>query len=191
MRRLALGLLLAVVLTGCGAADEEPAQTTAATPATLQASALPELSARARTLNSDALAQDSFTPEALEGVLEDAGYMTGSEREFFGHSSAFEHVVARSLRFRDPEGADTYLDWLAANRDDFLGSSKPEPSFTLGESQLLFSLVPCAACKKERPTFLAAWRRGATVAFLLGAGPGASRESFDALAAKLDERIAV
>ena len=161
-------MLLVLATMGCGGAEEA-----APPPPTLEAGALPYLSARERPLDAEALAADSFQPVALASLLEEAGYRTGSEREFFGHSREFERVVARALAFRDAAGAQSYLDWVARNPDDFLGRSERETAPALGQGAVLFSLSRCDACKKQQPTYLAAWRRDATVAFLLAGGPGA------------------
>ena len=178
-------LLAAALFAGCGgvAPAEPPA------PATLGANVLPELNAQARVLDTQALAADSFHPATVAKLLEGAGYLTGSEREFAGRGRTFDHVVARALRFADPQGAGTYATWVATHAADFLGDAKHERPLGLGESDALFSLIRCAVCKKQQPAFVAVWRHGATVAFLLGAGPGVTRETFSALARRLDERI--
>jgi hypothetical protein len=182
--------LLALLIAGCGGtAEEEIAQAQAPTP-TLFAEALPELEARARTLDASQLAADSFDPDGLASLLASVGYLGGSEREFYGRSETFDHVVARTLRFADVVGAEAYLDWLRANADDFLGKATPQAPLAVGSSSLLFSLERCDVCKKQQPAFLAGWRRGPNVAFLLGQGAGASRDEFETLSRALDERIA-
>jgi hypothetical protein len=175
---IALALTLAVACGG-GTDAAEP-------PPTLPAEAVPGLVSRTRTLDATALAADSFAPDDLERVLEQAGYVGGSEREFTGRTETFDRVVARALRFASPEGADTYLAWLAGHAEEIVGQVEAEPALALGESNLLFSLVPCGSCKKELPTLLAAWRRDETVLFLLAAGRGASRESVSTLGRELD-----
>lgn len=179
MRLLALlGVVLAAGAAGCGATSQ--------TPATLEAGALPGLESRVRALDEATLAQDSFEPAELERLLEDAGYVSGSEREFYGRTDTFDHVVARALRFESAEGAEAYLGWLAGHADEILGRVEPGAPLPLGESGLLFSLVPCWTCKKELATFLAAWRRGETVLSLLAAGRGASTDSLEQLGRGLD-----
>jgi hypothetical protein len=184
-------LVLAVttaIAAGCGEPNERSAK--GEPPATLSASALPALSNVARTLDTTSLAADSFHPAAVRKLLVNDGYLTGREREFFGHGPRFNHVVARALRFKSSDGAANYLAWVAAHAADFLGNARRESTLGLGDAGSLFSLVGCQVCRKEQPALLAAWRRGDTVAFLLGQGPGVNRESFAALARKLDERIA-
>jgi len=187
VRGLALAIaFVAVLLAGCGGVSNGAAPKP---PATLASGSLPELNEQARTLDAALLAADSFEPDALAVLLDEAGYVVGSEREFFGRGKTFDHVIARTLRFEDAEGAAAYVEWVEAHAEDFLGRTNPEPPLGLGEADTLFSLQRCDVCKKQQPTFLAAWREGGTVAFLLGAGPGVKRETFGALARRLDERI--
>ena len=181
--------LLVLVVAGCGGTVEEQVAQPQAPPPTLLAEALPELEVRARTLDAVQLAADSFDPDGLGSLLANAGYLGGSEREFYGRSETFDHVVARTLRFADVDGAEAYLRWLRANADDFLGKATPQAPLALGSSPLLFSLERCDVCKKQQPAFLAGWRRGPNVAFLLGQGAGVSRDQFETLSRALDERI--
>ncbi len=179
VRRL-LALALALALTGCGGAREVGA----GPPRTLPASALPELHSRARSLDGATLAVDAGS-EAIEGVLQDAGFVSASEREFFGHTATFNHVVARTLVFEDPGGASGFLTWLRAHPDLILGRAVVGEPLSLGESPMLFTLGPCG-CHSEVPTFLVAWQRGATVLWLTAAGPGATRATVDTLARSFD-----
>lgn len=173
-------LLLALALAACGAAGDGELRP----PGTLAADALPGLRSRARSLDAAALAADVATP-ALEDLLNDAGFITGSEREFFGHTPTFNRVVARVLRFQDREGASRYLGWVRSHPEDVLGRAEAGRPPRLGESPLLFSLGPCG-CHSELPTFLVAWQRDATVFWLLAAGPGVTRRAVGSLGRDLD-----
>lgn len=176
--------LLLLVVPGCGSGEEQAAPPP---PASLPSSALPDLDSRARALGAAALAADSLDPDALAELLDDAGFVAGSEREFSGKTRTFDHVVARSLLFEDARGADAYLGWLRGHGEDFLGRTQAADVSPPGESGVAFALAPCGTCKKETPTFLAGWRRGATVLTLLAAGSGANPERFSALAEDFDE----
>jgi hypothetical protein len=182
-----LALLVLAVAIGCGA--EEKSASTTPGPPTLPASALPDLESRARVLGLEALAADSLEPEPLRELLEDSGYVAGSEREFSGKTTTFDHVVARTLLFEDQEGADAYLGWLGAHGHDFLGRADRARLGLPGNSGVGFTLARCGTCKKELPTFLAGWRRGATVLSLLASGSGANPQRFGALARDLDETV--
>jgi hypothetical protein len=182
-----VALLVLAFATGCGA-DGGSAPTTAG-PATLPASALPDLEPRARALGLEALAADSLKPEPLRELLEESGYVAGNEREFSGKTTTFDHVVARTLLFENQEGADAYLGWLGAHGHDFLGRADRAQLGLPGDSGVGFTLAACGTCKKELPTFLAGWRRGATVLSLLASGSGANPERFGALARELDGTV--
>jgi len=179
VKRLAV-FVLAFILVACARAGEgEPRP-----PGTLAASALPGLHSRARSLDAAAVAADVGTP-ALEGLLEGAGYLAGSEREFFGRTRTFSHVVARVLEFHDPEGASRFLDWVRSHPEAVLGRARADEPLRLGRSPLLFSLGPCG-CHAEVPTFLAAWQRDVRVLWLLIAGPGVTHRTVDSLARAFD-----
>ena len=136
-------------------------------------------------LSVDALAQDAFEPEELASVLDEAGYVTGHEREFSGKSRTFDHVVARTLVFEDVDGAETYLTWMRGHASEVLGTAEQTKIVPPGSSGAAYKLVRCGTCKKELPTYLAGWRRGSTVLWLLAAGSGADSR-FGTLARDLD-----
>ena len=178
-------LVLVVVLgtaAACGSAEDPPAP-----PATLGAEALPQLDSRARTLDAGAVAFDALEPSALQQLLAESGYETGSEREFSGKTRTFDHVVARTLVFETADGALAYLDWLRGHGDDVLGRAVQAKITPPGEAGVAFALERCGTCKKELPTFLAGWQRGATVLTLLAAGSGANPARVTALLQKHDE----
>jgi hypothetical protein len=186
--RLSLVAVLVLALaTGCGAQEESAPATPG--PRTLPASALPDLEQRARALGLEALAADSLKPEPLRELLAESGYVTGSEREFSGKTPTFDHVIARTLLFENMKGADAYLGWLGTHGHDFLGRADPAKLSLPGNSGVGFTLAACGTCKKELPTFLAGWRRGATVLSLLASGSGANAERFGALARELDGTV--
>ncbi|MGH3021713.1 MAG: hypothetical protein ACRDNR_16375 [Gaiellaceae bacterium] len=186
MRLLLPAVLLLLAAAACGAEEA----TRPATPATLPAAALPELDSRARTLDVASVADDAFEPDALAALLSEGGYVTGREREFSGKATVFDHVVARTLVFESRQGADAYLGWVRGHGDEVLGRAAPAKVAPPGEDGVAFILERCGTCKKELPTFLAAWRREATVMTLLAAGDGADAASFSALAHELDEAAA-
>jgi hypothetical protein len=181
-RLLLVALALGLVLAGCGSEQARPG----APPPTLPKTALPELDSRARTLDAEALAGDALEPAGLVDLLEDAGFETGSEREFSGRTTTFDHVVARTLEFESADGAETYLGWLRKHGDDILGRAAPALLAPPGESGVVFTLVRCGTCKKELPTFFAGWRRGEVVFSLLAAGSGVNEDRFGALSRELN-----
>jgi len=184
----ALAVVLgALLVAGCGsqaAADETPAL---APP--LETSVVPELAARDRELPLEALAADAFEPEVLAALLDDAGYAGGRERELSGHGKTFDHVIARSLVFADAAGADAYLGWVRGHTLDLVGRTREREAPPLGEVAFLFELKPCPSCRKQLPTFVAVWRRGGNVAYVLASGRGVNRESFRRLALAVDASV--
>ena len=182
MRALLLALVLVLAATACGGEDEPPPA-----PQTLAAAALPELDSRTRTLATADVAFDALDQASLEQLLAESGYRTGSEREFSGKTTTFDHVVARTLVFENADGALAYLGWLRGHGDDVLGRAIPAKIAPPGESGVAFELERCGTCKKELPTFLAGWQRGETVLTLLAAGTGASPARFTALVREHDE----
>jgi hypothetical protein len=196
VKALAIWVLLGALALGaaaCGGANDEPSANVAAAeapPPTLGPEDLPELTGRYRVLRARDVAAEAFQPDELAVVLEEGGYVGGSEREFSGHTDSFDRVLARTLRFADGAGARAYLGWLEANPEGYLGFATAEPPPTVGEDGFVIELERCGTCKKELPTYVVAWRRDEVVAFLLAAGRGASRDRLDALAGALDARIA-
>ena len=184
MRRTLAALLVLAAGTACGSESETAP---APAPRTLPAAALPELASRARTLHPAAVAADALQPASVERLLDEAGYVTGREREFSGRTKIFDHVVARTLVFETPLGAGTYVAWLQGHGDDVLGRAERAKLAAPGDDAAVFTLAPCGTCKKELPTFFAGWRRGETVLTLLAAGSGANPKRFSALARRLDE----
>jgi len=194
MRHAAVLALLTglVLVAGCGGAGDDVGETVASAdgpPRVLSGSAVPALHARARVLDQDTLAADAFEPEQLGAVLDDAGYRVGRERELSGKTETFDHVVARTLVFANADGADAYLAWLQDHPEEVLGQSTPAKVAAPGEDGFVLRLVPCGSCKKELPTFFAAWRRGATAGTLLAAGPGADEARFGELLAQADAAV--
>lgn len=126
-----LAAFLTLALVACFRGGSPPSLPPAPSPPpTLPASALPQLDSRARTLDARAFAQDASRPDTVAGLLDRQGYVTGSEREFFGRAP---HVVARVLEFRTPAGASAFLEWLRPNASAFIGEAHSLPP------------LPCAA----------------------------------------------
>ena len=137
-----------------------------------------------RPLERERLASEAIQPERLREVLDEAGFRGGSEDEYSGRTDLYSHVVARRLAFESPGGATRYVDWVRANAADFLGTTKPAAPLDVGADGFLTRDAGCG-CHSDLPTFLAAWRDGASVQTLLADGPGVDRARFVALARQL------
>ena len=178
--RIAAVVAVTAGLTGCGGEE---------LPDPLPSSVAPGLEARDRALPADVLAGDAFDPDALTRLLDEAGYERGRERELSGHTDTIDHVIARTLRFSEPAGARSYLEWIDRHTIDLVGRTRPHDPLPLGEDARLFELEPCSTCKKQLPTWVAAWRRGDAVGYLLVSGRDADSVSMLPLARAVDRSL--
>lgn len=179
MRR-GLLLTLALLAAGCGTAHRPTP------PATLPAGAVPGLTNRDRELPASTLFAEALDHVALGRLLDQGGYVTGSEREFYGRSPVFSHVIARVLRFRRPAGASAYLVWAQRHAADTVGALRSKRRLLIGETGVVVAPKGCG-CHGETPTFLAIWRHGDLALWLLASGPGVNDRRVDALAGRLDD----
>jgi len=144
-----------------------------------------DLPSEVRVLGADGVAADAAVPGPLADLLRRSGFLVASEREFHGHGERFDRVLARTLLFSDGAGAAAYVDWVASHPREILGATRRLRPLGFGADAVLLQLRPCG-CMAELPTFLAAWRRGSTVRFLLATGRGASRHTLLPIAVALD-----
>jgi hypothetical protein len=178
MRRCSL-LVLLTVLAGCaGSGSPSP-------PVTLPPGAIAGLASRERALPAPVLAAEGLDHARLTQLLQEAGYAAGAEREFYGRARPYSHVVARTLRFRHAQGATRFLSWVRAHAADTLGAARTTHALTIGDGGTVVRARGCG-CHGETPTFLASWRHGTLVLWLLASGPGANEHRVAALAARLD-----
>jgi hypothetical protein len=183
LARSALATL--VVLTACGGAPA-PAASRPTPPPVVPADLVRGLASDATVLDPEGVAADATDPGALAELLRRSGFVVASQREFHGMTPSFNRVVARTAVFRDERGADAYLSWIEAHPDALLGPSERLRPLPFGETSVLFALEPCGTCHAELPTYLAAWRREATVRLLLASGRQASRRTLMPIASALD-----
>ena len=152
------------------------------------AGALPDMKSRARPLRSVTLVAEAVDHAGLRRVLESGGYVAGSEREFFGGTSRFNHVTEQVLRFRRSAGASGYLRWLRAHVDDELGAPRSVTASEVGTSGFVYRPRGCG-CHSDKPTYLIAWQQGRLVLTVLASGNGATARTVDALAHALDGAV--
>ena len=176
-----LGLTL--VAAGCGGTH------TATPPAALPANAIVGLKSRERTLPAPALVAEALDHTRLAQLLEQRGYVAGSEREFYGRSLPFSHVTARTLQFADERGAAAFLSWAQKHAVDTVGALRSKRPLRIGDGGAILRARGCG-CHGEAPTFLALWRHGARVFWLLASGEGATGNRVTALAHTLDATTA-
>lgn len=176
MARLPLTLIVLACL-GQGSAA-------AATVPIPPAGAVPGLQSRARTLPAAALVAEAIDHTGLARTLDHGRYAAGSEREFFGRTSTFNHVTERVLRFGDATGAALYLLWLRTHASESLGAPRSVTSLGPGTDGFTFRPKGCG-CHSDTPTYLIAWRRGNDALTVLASGPGSTAKTAGALARSL------
>jgi hypothetical protein len=180
-----LAAALVVVAAGCSGSGSD-----AAPLRTLPADAVAGLSVRTKALGEAALAADVPGGRSqLAHLLGTHGFRGGREREFFGRSATFSHVVARTLVFRDGAHGRAYVSWLRRHLPPAFGALRMIGPLALGDGGFVAALRGCG-CHAEVPTRIGAWRRGPTVAFLLAGGPGVNSKTYEALARQLDRVLA-
>ncbi len=96
-------------------------------------------------------------------MLEDAGYVAGTERNFSELAHGRRRVTARVLAFESAEGAERYIDWLEGRVSELIGDAEAISGATTSDGGALFVHEPSGCCHFETRLFLGAWRRDATV----------------------------
>jgi hypothetical protein len=154
-----------------------------ATPATLPAHAVGYLPSAAKPLNMRSLARESGAPQ-LRAQLATWGFLAGADRYFQGESRRLQVVDSRTLRFRSAEGASSFVQFMQAHLESYLGSLPRIRRFTAqGRTGILAIGQPCA-CHLANPAFLAIVMRGPTVTWLEINGPGATPRTLGSLIAQ-------
>jgi hypothetical protein len=182
-RRSSVAVLAAALAgaapAGCGG-DERAAA--APPPAALAAAEVPYLESRARTLTAQVVAREAADP-ALAGRLADWGYEGGSSRYFQGQSRRLQVVDSRTLRFRTPAGAASFMRFVRANPGSFFPGAGPVRAFSSeGRRGIVVEGLPCS-CHLATPALFSALPRGTTVSTLEINGPRATVRALKALAA--------
>jgi hypothetical protein len=173
MRRGALLAAAVACAALAGACGQEDAERPAAPPPTLPAAAVPYLESRHRTLSADVLVRESQTP-ALASRLVRWGYEAGASRYFQGQSKRLQVVESRTLRFRTPEGAASFMGFIRERPATFFAGAGTTREFSSrGRDGILVEGAPCA-CHLATPAYLAVVARGRTVTSMEINGPRAT-----------------
>jgi hypothetical protein len=152
-------------------------------PATLPAKAVRYLPSAAKPLSVWFLAREAGAPQ-LRAELPSWGYLAGADRYFQGESRRLQMVDSRTLRFRSPAGASSYVQFMRGHLSSYIGSlPRIRPFATLGRSGILATGQQCA-CHLANPAFLAIVSRGAMVTWLEINGPGATPRALGSLIAR-------
>ncbi|HET9248675.1 MAG TPA: hypothetical protein VFP13_01875 [Actinomycetota bacterium] len=187
--------LLVAALLGASCASDPPASTPARTtgPAhvlePIPATALPGNTADPVDLDAAAIALDAVDAAALRTVLDRAGFVGGTERQFSRVQGGRRRIVARVLAFRTPQGAERYLAWLRGHADEVIGDAAPDPGLRAPGDGSVLVHQPNPCCHNETRIFLAMWSRGSSVVTIQIAGEGARGSDVPELLSQLDAAV--
>jgi len=194
-RRIAASALVAGLLVACGSDPTVPVPPQAgqtspvANVAPIPQAALPGRPAPPVTLDASALALDAVDVPALETLLQDAGFVAGTQRQFSRTQGGRRRIVARVLTFENPQGAERYLAWLGTNVADVIGKAQPNDELKAPAGGTVFEHQPNPCCHSETRIFLAAWSHGPSVVTLQFDGPAARASAVPELLSQLDAAV--
>lgn len=194
-RRIAAFVLVAGLLVACASDPTVSAPPTAdeGTPVAdiepIPPAALPGRAAAPVTLDAGALALDAVDVSSLETLLQDAGFVAGTQRQFSRTRGGRRRIVARVLTFETREGAERYLTWLRDNVADVIGKARPNEELEAPAGGTVFEHEPNPCCHSETRVFLAVWTRGRKVVTLVMDGPAARAPAIPELVSQLDAAV--
>lgn len=176
-----IGLLL-FVCTGCGSAASDPSSppaTTGLPQPTLDPKTLPGMTLSERALSAATLGREAA---GLAPQLASWGYVAGSEREFRSNGS-LQDVISRTLLFSSAAGARSFLGFVHAHPNTWLGTLQSSRAARLsgGRTGYVLSPVPCG-CHRETLLRLLVAAHGPRVTWLMVNGPRATTRRTLALA---------
>ena len=187
--------LVAVLVTaGCGSSAPTPAEPMpSSAPARIlepiPASALPGAPADPVNLDAATISVDAIDAADLESLLDDAGFVGGTQRQFSRVRRGRRRILVRVLAFSDTEGADTYLSWLRGHADEVIGDAAPNAGLRAPNQGIVFVHEPNPCCHNETRLFLAMWQEGARVVTIEIAGEGARESDVAELLSQLDAAV--
>jgi hypothetical protein len=191
---IAATLLVAAIL-GSACASEQPRSTPSRTTGPthllepIPPMALPGNSADPTDLDATSIASDAVDVAALEGLLDRAGFVGGTQRQFSRVRNGRRRILARVLMFESPEGASAYVAWLRDHGDEVIGKATPSTDLRAPSHGVVLVHEPNPCCHNETRMFLAMWHRGSTVVTIQIAGEGARESDVPDLLARLDAAI--
>ncbi len=190
---LTVALLVAALVTVACGSDPPSSAPIQATPAIvlepIPATALPGASADPVDLDAAAIAADAVDVAGLESLLEDAGFVGGTQRQFSRVRNGRRRIVVRVLAFEDRDGASTYLSWLQGHADEMIGDAAPNADLRAPDHGVVFVHQPNPCCHNETRLFLGMWGEGARVVTIEIAGEGARASDVPELLSQLAEAV--
>jgi hypothetical protein len=151
--------------------------------------ALPGQPAAPVEVDAGTLAEDAVDVHGLEALLQEAGFVGGTQRQFSRTGAGRRRIVARVLTFETAGGASRYLAWLNDHVADVIGKAAPNPELHAPADGTVFEHHPNPCCHSETRIFLAAWLRGRTVVTLQVDGPAARASAVPQLLSQLDAAV--
>jgi hypothetical protein len=187
--------LLAAALLGSACSTEQP--TSGPPPATtpppvlepIPATALPGHPADPIDLDAGSVAVDAVDVAGLEALLDEAGFVGGTQRQFSRVRGGRRRIVARVLSFETPEGASAYVAWLRDHADEVIGKAAMSADLRVPSHGVVLVHEPNPCCHNETRMFLAMWHQGTTVVTIQIAGEGARESDVPDLLARLDSAV--
>lgn len=194
---LVTALLVVPQLTSaCGSDPPTSSPTPSSGPAefveAIPAAALPGAPADPVNLDAAAIAVDAVDAvdaAGLESLLNQAGFVGGTQRQFSRVRAGRRRILARVLSFETPQGAARYLEWLTGHADDVIGDATPNAGLRVPSDGIVFVHEPDPCCHNETRSFLAMWHKSSTVVTIEIAGEGARESDVPELLSQLDQAV--
>ena len=187
--------LLVAALLGSACASQQPTSTPSRTTGPthvlepIPPTALPGNSADPIDLDAPSIASDAVDVAALEGLLDRAGFVGGTQRQFSRVRNGRRRILARVLMFETPEGASAYVAWLRDHGDEVIGKAAPTADLRAPNHGVVLVHEPNPCCHNETRIFLAMWHEGSMVVTIQIAGEGAREADVPELLSQLDAAV--
>ena len=167
-RSAAAAIAIAAGLAGCGSAPSHRAVPSGVLPVR----AVSWLPAKTQPLSPADVQQASSRP-GLAARLRAWGYRGGWQRTFQGESRRLTTVVSRSLTFRSPSGAASFVGYLRSHLNSFYPFAVIRP-ITVGGRPGWLIKPPLCACHLAQPFYVGVTAAGRGVHWLEINGPRAT-----------------
>ena len=187
-------LLVAALLgTACSAAQPTSGPTPTTTPPPvlepIPVTALPGHPADPIDLDAGSVAVDAVDVAGLEALLDEAGFVGGTQRQFSRVHGGRRRILARVLSFETPGGAAAFVAWLRDHVGEVIGDAAPNTDLAAPRGGFVFVHQPDPCCHNETRSFLAIWHQGSTVVTIEIAGEGARGSDVPELLSQLDSAV--
>jgi hypothetical protein len=154
----------------------------------IPADALPGSAAASVQIDASTLAVDAADVAGLRALLDDSGFLVGTQRLFSRVRHGRRRLVARVLIFGSRSGAGEYLGWLGDHIGEVIGEAEPRGDLAIPEGAV-YEHQPSPCCHNDTRIFLAAWERRDNVLTLEIGGQGARASDVIELVRQLDTAV--